>query len=123
VSVNSGALKRYLDGMESVLAPLRELPQPLVQGRACVSGTLISMNRETTKLINALAKRPATEKDRLDLARGLSTIVWLRDWDWVWKDLAGVKFSLGGDEPETDFQETMNALYKTVEAAEVPLEK
>jgi len=89
---------------------LRDLPQPVVKGRACALGTLTSMQRRVEKLISDWETRAMTDVDRKDVARDAPTLRILRDDKWVYDDFAGVHFDLPEVGEGLTFLDAMAAL-------------
>jgi hypothetical protein len=115
MSLNPEGLRLYHDGLAAMIAALRDLPQPLVKGRACALGTLSSMQRRIEKLLTDWETRAMTDVDRKDVSRDGATLRMLRDDNWVFRDFDDVAFDLPQEGNGLTFVEAM----ATLEAAQV----
>ncbi|BBF82658.1 hypothetical protein [Asticcacaulis excentricus] len=114
MSLNPEGLGLYHDRLAAMIAALRDLPQPLVKGRACAAGTLTSMQRRIEKLLTDWETRAMTEVDRKDVSRDGATLRMLREDKWVFADFEGVAFDLPQAGNSLSFVEAM----ATLEAAQ-----
>ncbi|MFP1130280.1 hypothetical protein [Asticcacaulis sp. W401b] len=114
MSLNPEGLRLYHDRLAAMIAALRDLPQPLVKGRACALGTLTSMQRRIEKLLTDWETRAMTEVDRKDVSRDGATLRMLREDKWVYGDFDGIAFDLPQAGNSLTFVEAM----ATLEAAQ-----
>lgn len=57
------------------------------KGIRCVLGTLRARGRQLDAVVEALDKREPTKADDLEIERAVDTLKWLKDTDWLLKDL------------------------------------
>ncbi|ADU12738.1 hypothetical protein [Asticcacaulis excentricus] len=110
MSLNPEGLHLYHDCLVAMINTLRDLPQPLVKGRACALGTLTSMQRRIEKLIRDWETRAMTEVDRKDVSRDGAILHMLRDDKWVYGDFDGIAFNLPQAGDGLTFVEAMTTL-------------
>ncbi|WP_035442338.1 hypothetical protein, partial [Asticcacaulis sp. YBE204] len=87
MSLNPEAFRLYHQRLTAMTAALDNLPKPVFHGRACALGTLTSMLRGVNKLAEAWETRAMTAVDRDDVARNGLTLRFLREDEWVVRDL------------------------------------
>lgn len=114
MSLNPEGLRLYHDRLAAMIDTLRDLPQPLVKGRACALGTLTSMQRRIEKLITDWETRAMTKVDQKDVSRDGKTLRMLCDDKWVYSDFEGVGFDL----PQAGNRLTFVDALGTLEAAQ-----
>lgn len=81
--------------LQASLKPWGEITQALTmalgitdnKGVRCVLGTLRARGKQLEAVVDALEKRESTQGDDLEIERAADTLKWLKDTDWLLKDL------------------------------------
>ncbi len=85
------------------------------RGMACVVGTLRSRGRTLTTLADGPESRAPNSKDDLEIDWALSTVQFLRDTDWVRKDIGDETLQASGQAVE--YGVALASLVAAVESA------